>query len=393
MKKEFNLVFAFMFLFVLLLTFSCSNDPYPTVEAPKFEYDYINHTLSIKAQEGAIIFYYDNGKTPNEHTGYGSEYLEPFENSNGQITGKEYKAVAYIKGIGVSDVSSFSIEKTPLETPELIIEVNSETLKTEYQLKLSGTYGTNVQICFKENGGETQVYDGTTRVVEESVELEYWAEAKDDPVYMSGLHANQTIDKIKEFSSEDIADVYIGEMFLYDGKVIRVFNYDTSKEHILAVHPNYIPGIIKDDYGNDNYDFEWGAYQKFVGSGNSSDKMTKESLYMGYENTDLAINSSYEIAKVSSLAGDTIWKVLYEKVMNSDNSKKWFIPSIDELSEIYEYKDTLGISNWRWTWSSSEITNKSSYGVDTGKTNRNRATSPSSMLVCVDLMMTLNDVQ
>ncbi len=121
--------------------------------------------------------------------------------------------------------------------------------------------------------------------------------------------------------------------------------------------------------------------------------MTKESLYMGYENTCLAINSSYTQASDAAGSGDTIWKVLFEKVMNSDNSKKWFIPSIDELSEIYEYKDTLGISNWRWTWSSSEITNKSSYGVDTGKTNRNRATSPSSMLVCVDLMMTLNDVQ
>ncbi len=389
MKKEFNLVFAFMFLFVLLLTFSCSNDPYPTVEAPKFEYDYINHTLSIKAQEGAIIFYYDNGKTPNEHTGYGSEYLEPFENSNGQITGKEYKAVAYIKGIGVSDVSSFSIEKTPLETPELIIEVDPDTLKTKYQLKLSGTYGPNVQICFKENGGETQVYDGTTRVVEESVELEYWAEAKDDPVYMSGLHAHQIIDKIKEFSSEDIADVYIGEMFLYDGKVIRVFNYDASKEHILAVHPNYIPGIIKDDYGNDNYDFEWGAYLKFIGSENSSDKKTKESLYMGYGNTDLAINTSYDIAKTPFIVGrDTIWKVLYENVLKSDSSKKWFIPSIDELKEIYEYKDKLGISSWRTTWSSSEYTSQSACTVlNTGgvQNNRNRTNNPASMFVCVDL--------
>ena len=163
----------------------------------------------------------------------------------------------------------------------------------------------------------------------------------------------------------------VGETVVLDG-IESVIIYDNGSEadwgRYICVDKNhdliyYIEGTdclnedINDPDSTDcinynyKYGYEWGGYGIETGV---TDSGFDSKIGMGLTNTNGLIELNLQPRKEG-------WYVIWNKVIEARNkisSNKWFVPSLQELIEIYNNKDNLlnlSLSKEYYYWSSTEI--------------------------------------
>jgi len=134
-----------------------------------------------------------------------------------------------------------------------------------------------------------------------------------------------------------------------------VFYLDETGEHgLVAAMEDLTEGATIDSEGNPGY--QWGCFAMWLSGADGQDIGT------GYQNTlDIVAGcSETPIAASEALA--------YE----SDDYSDWYLPSLDELNEMYNTIGTggsegnIGGFSSNWYWSSSESNNYGAYDVNFG---------------------------
>lgn len=109
------------------------------------------------------------------------------------------------------------------------------------------------------------------------------------------------------------------------------------------------------------YGYEWGFYEEQLPfASNSSNHV----IGKGLETTNVIISN-----KDTTTTDTGGWFLLWDKVeeFRQEYSDKWFVPSIEELAEIYHqqnYLSNLSVSHSSAYWSSSEANSSSVYAGD-----------------------------
>ena len=150
----------------------------------------------------------------------------------------------------------------------------------------------------------------------------------------------------------------VGDVVVKDGiESVCIYKEETKQDwgQYLFVDKNhdlcyYIDGddyINSDDYNTSpgTFGYEWGGY-------NITTNISSQEIGVGLFNTNSLISKNLQ----PNTSG---WRVLWDMVeeFRSSYSNNWFIPSVNELSEVYKqrsYLENLSNSTRYWYWSSSE---------------------------------------
>tara|TARA_B100000780_G_scaffold277989_1_gene250125 strand:+ start:1308 stop:2279 length:972 start_codon:yes stop_codon:yes gene_type:complete len=152
--------------------------------------------------------------------------------------------------------------------------------------------------------------------------------------------------------------IYLGAN-LYGG---IVFYIDETGQHGLVTAMEDLTEGSTDPYGFGANGYEWGCYQEPVQGADGT------SIGTGYQNTMEILNQ----VCTTNNGGITAVQAAYN--FDSDGYDDWYLPSKDELIEIYNTYIQTGLNNnlvgfetinWPYYWSSSESINSNAvWGVD-----------------------------
>lgn len=145
---------------------------------------------------------------------------------------------------------------------------------------------------------------------------------------------------------------YIGQ--LYGGGII--FYIDGTGQH----------GLIGTDYDQGTRQYEWGCCD-FI---NPILIGTSTGLGTGQANTTAIVNGCNDTATPARLCDGLVW----------EGYDDWFLPSKDELNEMYLHKDVFGNMSGHY-WSSSEFNGVDAFveGFEVGYQYHDRKSSPASV--------------
>jgi hypothetical protein len=129
---------------------------------------------------------------------------------------------------------------------------------------------------------------------------------------------------------------YIGESF--GGGI--VFYIDGAGQH----------GLIASS-ADQSGDAAWGCWWTFIGA-------TSTAIGAGQANTTAIVNGCGESGIAARICNDL--------VLNSYDD--WYLPSLDELTEMYEQRNVIGANN-PYYWSSSEVDDWSAWAISFGGYN------------------------
>ena len=114
----------------------------------------------------------------------------------------------------------------------------------------------------------------------------------------------------------------------------------SNNSNIVGVNePEIIPMICHPEWDYDSNTRQWGCQGTTVGRSN-------QELGSGYENTETAI------AATDCMDSDKAPRICWDT--DTAGYTDWFLPSEDELNELYQNKDTLGGFPAVFYWSSRE---------------------------------------
>ena len=177
--------------------------------------------------------------------------------------------------------------------------------------------------------------------------------------------------EISEFKIPQLINVIVGNTYTIDdievfcikggqayttGNNILIDNGTTPEvtEHPIFVDKNhdlcyYFTGsdyVNDNDYINNKWGYEWGGYEISTG-------ITDTDIGTGLNNTNSLISMNLEVYNEG-------WEVIWNKISEfrtQKDSNKWFLPSLSELSLIYNNRSSLSnlsLTSHFYYWSSSE---------------------------------------
>ena len=125
-----------------------------------------------------------------------------------------------------------------------------------------------------------------------------------------------------------------------------VFYLDETGEHgLVAALEDLTEGATIAPYNESFVGYEWGCYNENV---IGADGIT---LGTGYNNTVDIVNYGCETEEVGITAAQAALDV------EINGFSDWYLPSIDELSEIHNMEIIVTENAYSWYWSSSEMNN------------------------------------
>ena len=129
-----------------------------------------------------------------------------------------------------------------------------------------------------------------------------------------------------------------------------------DKSHDLSYYIKGSDYVNSDDYNQSpgTFGYEWGGYGTLTG-------ITSESIEDGLSNTNSLISKNL----TPYTSG---WRLLWNMVeeFRSNHSGDWFVPSVNELKEVYNqrsYLENLSTSTLPDYWTSSEHGSTNAHGV------------------------------
>lgn len=171
----------------------------------------------------------------------------------------------------------------------------------------------------------------------------------------------------------------VGDTVVLDG-IESVIIYDNGSEadwgRYICVDKNhdlsyYITGS---DYVNSNdyntppgtFGYEWGFYNSQLPFASNS---TNHAIGKGLETTNVIISN-----KESTSTETEGWYLLWDKVVEfrQEHSDKWFVPSMNELSQVYNqssFLKNLSTSINYYYWTSSEASASNAYSINLNNDN------------------------
>ena len=129
-----------------------------------------------------------------------------------------------------------------------------------------------------------------------------------------------------------------------------------DKSHDLSYYITGSDYVDSNDYNTSpgTFGYEWGDFR-------ISTSITSQSIGDGLSNTNSLISKNLRPYTPG-------WRVLWDMVeqFRSSHSNDWFVPSLNELKEVYNqrsYLENLSTSTNYYYWSSSESDSHNAYGI------------------------------
>ena len=145
--------------------------------------------------------------------------------------------------------------------------------------------------------------------------------------------------------------VYVADVRQDWGQMLFV-----DKSHDLSYYITGSDYVNSNDYNTSpgTFGYEWGGYNQNVGG-------TSQAIGTGLSNTNILISKNL----TPNTPG---WRVLWDMVeeFRSTHSNDWFVPSLNELSEVYKqrsYLENLSTNTNYYYWTSSEYGSNRAYYV------------------------------